>query len=124
MSSLSLHDALPILPQLGFSYADLLTRARLSEELGFDSFWCFDHLYGPAVPNLDAFEGWTLATALLAQTTKLRVGHMVLCATFRHPVLLGKMATTLDAISDGRLNIGIGRGSYEREHDEAAIPWG
>jgi len=111
-------------PQLAFSYDDLLARARLCEELGIDSFWAFDHLYGPAVPDMDAFEGWTLATALLANTDRLRVGHMVLCATFRHPVLLGKMATTLDAISNGRLNLGIGSGSYEPEHEEAGIPWG
>jgi alkanesulfonate monooxygenase SsuD/methylene tetrahydromethanopterin reductase-like flavin-dependent oxidoreductase (luciferase family) len=111
-------------PQLAFGYDDLLSRARLCEELGVDSFWAFDHLYGPAVPDVDALEGWTLATALLANTERLRVGHMVLCATFRHPVLLGKMATTLDVISGGRLNIGIGSGSYEPEHDEAGIPWG
>jgi alkanesulfonate monooxygenase SsuD/methylene tetrahydromethanopterin reductase-like flavin-dependent oxidoreductase (luciferase family) len=111
-------------PQLAFEYSDLLERARRCEELGFDSFWCFDHLYGPELPATPAFEGWTLATALLAQTTRLRVGHMVLCATFRHPVLLGKMAATLDAISGGRLNLGIGSGSYEPEHDRAGIPWG
>jgi alkanesulfonate monooxygenase SsuD/methylene tetrahydromethanopterin reductase-like flavin-dependent oxidoreductase (luciferase family) len=48
---------------------------------------------------------------------------MVLCATFRHPAVLGKMATTLDVISGGRLNVGIGSGSYELEHHEAGIPW-
>lgn len=111
-------------PQLAFGYPDLLERARHCEELGFDSFWCFDHLYGPELPDTPAFEGWTLATALLAQTTRLRVGHMVLCATFRHPVLLGKMATTLDVISGGRLDLGIGSGSYEEEHHRAGIPWG
>jgi alkanesulfonate monooxygenase SsuD/methylene tetrahydromethanopterin reductase-like flavin-dependent oxidoreductase (luciferase family) len=96
-------------PQLAFDYPDLLARAQQCEELGFDSFWCFDHLYGPELPTMPAFEGWTLATALLAQTTRIRVGHMVLCATFRHPALLGKMATTLDAISGGRLNVGVGQ---------------
>jgi alkanesulfonate monooxygenase SsuD/methylene tetrahydromethanopterin reductase-like flavin-dependent oxidoreductase (luciferase family) len=112
------------IPQLAFEYEDLLARARLSEELGFDSFWAFDHLYGPEVPNLTALEPWTYATALLAQTTSIRVGHMVLCATLRHPALLGRMITTLDNISNGRLNVGIGSGSYEAEHDRAGIPWG
>ncbi len=111
-------------PQLAFEYRDLLERAQLCEQLGFDSFWCFDHLYGPELPGTPAFEGWTLATALLAQTSRLRVGHMVLCATFRHPAVLGKMATTLDAISNGRVNLGIGSGSYEPEHHLAGIPWG
>jgi alkanesulfonate monooxygenase SsuD/methylene tetrahydromethanopterin reductase-like flavin-dependent oxidoreductase (luciferase family) len=111
-------------PQLAFEYHDMLERARLCEDLGFDSFWCFDHLYGPELPGTPAFEGWTLATALLANTTRLRVGHMVLCATFRHPAVLGKMVTTLDAISNGRVNVGIGSGSYEAEHERAGIPWG
>ncbi len=111
-------------PQLQFTYDDLVARARVCDELGFDSFWLFDHLYGAMLPDLPAFEGWTLATALLTETTRLRIGHMVLCATFRHPALLGKMATTLDVISGGRLNLGLGSGSVEREHREAGIPWG
>ncbi len=111
-------------PQLAFSYDDILGRARLCEELGISSLWLFDHLYGPELPDTPAFEGWTLATALLAQTERLRVGHLVLCATFRHPALLAKMATTLDVISGGRLDLGIGSGSYEPEHERAGIPWG
>lgn len=111
-------------PQLAFGYADVLERARLCEELGFSSLWLFDHLYGPELPDTPAFEGWTLATALLTETRRLRVGHLVLCNTFRHPALLAKMATTLDHISGGRLDLGIGSGSYEREHDQAGLPWG
>lgn len=110
-------------PQLAFSYPDMLDRARRTEDLGFDSFWLYDHLYGPHLPDTPALEGWTLATALLAHTTSLRVGHMVLCATFRNPALLGKMATTLDIVSEGRLNFGIGSGSYDGEHTRAGIPW-
>jgi alkanesulfonate monooxygenase SsuD/methylene tetrahydromethanopterin reductase-like flavin-dependent oxidoreductase (luciferase family) len=110
-------------PQLAFGYEDILQRARLCEELGISSLWLFDHLYGPELPDTPSFEGWTLATALLAQTTSLRVGHLVLCATFRHPALLAKMATTLDVISGGRLELGIGSGSYEPEHERAGIPW-
>ncbi|MCU1457755.1 MAG: luciferase [Actinomycetia bacterium] len=111
-------------PQLAFGYPDLLERAQLCEELGFSSFWLFDHLYGPMLPDTPAFEGWTLATALLAQTTSLRVGHLVLCNNFRHPALLAKMATTLDVISNGRVDLGIGSGSYEPEHTEAGLPFG
>jgi F420-dependent oxidoreductase-like protein len=111
-------------PQLAFGYDDVLERARLCEELGISSLWLFDHLYGPELPDTPALEGWTLATALLAQTTRLRVGHLVLCATFRHPALLAKMATTLDVISGGRLELGLGSGSYEPEHQRAGIAWG
>jgi F420-dependent oxidoreductase-like protein len=111
-------------PQIAFDYADILERARLCEDLGYTSFWLFDHLYGPELPETPSFEGWTLATALLANTERLRVGHLVLCNTFRHPALLAKMATTLDVISGGRLDLGIGSGSYEPEHDRVGIPWG
>ncbi len=111
-------------PQVALDYPAVLDRARRCEELGFGSLWLFDHLYGPELPDVPSFEGWTLATALLGATSRLRVGHLVLCSSFRSPALLGKMATTLDVISGGRLEFGIGSGSYEPEHDRAGIPWG
>lgn len=111
-------------PQVSFSYADILDRATLVEELGYDSLWLYDHLYSPGLPDLDSFEGWTLATYLLAQTTRLRVGHLVLCNNFRHPALLAKMATTLDVLSGGRLDLGIGSGSVAYEHEQTGLPWG
>ena len=112
------------IPQVSFSYDDLLSRARLCESLGFDSFWLYDHLYTPGLPDHDALEGWTLATALLTATSRLRVGHLVVNNNLRHPALLAKMASTLDVISGGRLELGIGSGSYELEHHEAGLPWG
>jgi alkanesulfonate monooxygenase SsuD/methylene tetrahydromethanopterin reductase-like flavin-dependent oxidoreductase (luciferase family) len=112
------------IPQLAFGFDDLLARARLCEELGIGSFWLFDHLYGPGLPQQPSLEGWTLATALLSLTSTIRVGHLVLDNNLRHPVLLGKMATTLDVISGGRLDIGIGSGSYAAEHEEGGFPWG
>lgn len=111
-------------PQVALSYDEVLARALLVESLGFSSLWLFDHLYTPDLPAQPAFEGWTLATALLAQTTRLRVGHLVLCNTFRHPALLGRMATTLDVVSGGRLDLGLGSGSYEPEHRRSGISWG
>ncbi len=111
-------------PQMGFAYSDVLHRARRCEELGIGSLWLYDHLYGPGVPNIASLEAWTLATALLSRTERLRVGHMVLCNQFRHPAVLAKMATTLDQISDGRLELGIGSGSIEDEHLRMGLPWG
>jgi alkanesulfonate monooxygenase SsuD/methylene tetrahydromethanopterin reductase-like flavin-dependent oxidoreductase (luciferase family) len=111
-------------PQLAFGFDDVLSRAQLCEELGFSSFWLYDHLYGPGLPDQPALEGWTLATALLALTSTIRVGHLVVNNNLRHPVLLGKMATTLDVISKGRLELGIGSGSYEAEHHEGGFEWG
>ena len=112
------------LPQMGFTYEEMLHRARRCEELGIDSLWLYDHLYGPGAPDYPSMEAWTLATALLARTERIRVGHMVLCNQFRHPVVLAKMATTLDQISAGRLQLGIGSGSIEDEHDRVGLDWG
>jgi len=111
-------------PQMGFSYADVLHRALRCEELGIGSLWLYDHMYGPGVPNIASLEAWTLATALLSRTERLRVGHMVLCNQFRHPAVLAKMATTLDQISNGRLELGLGSGSIEDEHLRMGLPWG
>jgi alkanesulfonate monooxygenase SsuD/methylene tetrahydromethanopterin reductase-like flavin-dependent oxidoreductase (luciferase family) len=121
------HRALDVgvyVPQMAFSYADLLHRAQRCEELGIGSLWLYDHMYGPGMPTVPSLESWTLATALLARTTRLRVGHMVLCNQFRHPAVLAKMATTLDQISDGRLELGMGSGSISDEHDRMGLPWG
>ncbi len=112
------------LPQMGFSYAEVLHRALRCEELGIDSLWLYDHLYGPGLPDLPSLEAWTLATALLSRTDRIQVGHMVLCNQFRHPAVLAKMATTLDQISAGRLQLGIGSGSIADEHARAGIQWG
>ncbi len=111
-------------PQLAYSYEDMLVRAQLTEELGYHSFWLYDHLYGPMLPGVTSLEGWTLASFLLAQTERLRVGHLVVCNNFRHPALLGKMATTLDVCSGGRFEFGLGSGSVEEEHLRAGLPWG
>jgi alkanesulfonate monooxygenase SsuD/methylene tetrahydromethanopterin reductase-like flavin-dependent oxidoreductase (luciferase family) len=109
--------------QAGADDADWVRRARHLEALGFDALWLGDHFSASALRDPPAFEAWTLATALLMQTTRLRIGHMVLCATFRHPAVLAKMATTLDVLSGGRLNFGVGSGSSEPEHQQMGIPW-
>jgi alkanesulfonate monooxygenase SsuD/methylene tetrahydromethanopterin reductase-like flavin-dependent oxidoreductase (luciferase family) len=112
------------LPQMGFTYDQILHRTLRCEELGIDSLWLYDHLYGPGGPDYPSMEAWTLATALLSRTSRISIGHMVLCNQFRHPVLLAKMATTLDQISNGRLQLGLGSGSIEDEHDRTGLDWG
>ncbi len=111
------------LPHMGLSFDDMLHRTQRCEDVGIDSLWLYDHLYGPGMPEYPSMEAWTLATALLARTSRLRVGHMVLCNQFRHPVMLAKMASTLDHISAGRLSLGIGSGSLEDEHRRAGMNW-
>lgn len=111
-------------PQVSFDYSEIRARALLAEELGFHSLWFYDHLYSPGLPDLPSFEAWTLASYVLAQTSRLRVGHLVLCNNFRHPVLLAKMASSLDVLSEGRLDLGIGSGSVAFEHEQTGLPWG
>lgn len=112
------------IPPVAMGFADLVARAQLCESLGLTSFWLYDHLYAPGLPGQPALEAWTLATALLARTTRLRVGHLVLDNNLRHPALLAKMASTLDVISAGRLDLGLGSGSWAPEHVEGGFPWG
>jgi alkanesulfonate monooxygenase SsuD/methylene tetrahydromethanopterin reductase-like flavin-dependent oxidoreductase (luciferase family) len=112
------------LPQVSMDYGDILRRAQTAEDAGLDAVWFYDHLYSPGQPDLASLEAWTLATYVLAQTRRLRVGHLVLCNNFRHPVLLAKMATTLDVLSEGRLELGLGSGSVEGEHHQAGLAWG
>ena len=112
------------LPQVAFEAETYLERARLIEELGFDSLWLYDHLSGPGMPQADSLEAFVLAAWVLAQTSVLRVGHLVACTNFRNPALLAKMFASLDVLSAGRLEIGLGSGSIESEHHEAGIAWG
>jgi alkanesulfonate monooxygenase SsuD/methylene tetrahydromethanopterin reductase-like flavin-dependent oxidoreductase (luciferase family) len=77
--------------------------------------WLMDHLAAPAATEHDTLEGWTLAAALAVSTTRIRIGHLVTCDPFRHPAVLAKMAATVDVLSGGRLELGIGWGSVDAE---------
>jgi len=103
------------LPQIRMSFDRILERTLAAEAAGFDSVWLMDHFAAPMAPDVDTFEGWTIATALAARTSTIRIGHLVLCDPFRHPVLLAKTAASFDVISNGRLELGIGWGSVPAE---------
>lgn len=89
---------------------------RRYEELGWDSLWLPDHFLPTFRRELPFFEAWTLLGALAAQTSRARIGVLVSSNTFRHPSLLAKQAVTLDHVSDGRLEVGLGTGWVEFEH--------
>jgi alkanesulfonate monooxygenase SsuD/methylene tetrahydromethanopterin reductase-like flavin-dependent oxidoreductase (luciferase family) len=93
----------------------ILERTLAAEAAGFDSVWLMDHFVAPLAPEVDTLEGWTVATALAAHTSTIRIGHLVLCDPFRHPALLAKIAASFDVISNGRLDLGIGWGSVPDE---------
>jgi len=98
-------------------YQTLVERWQYFESLGFDSLWDCDHYVQPSRPTGPYYEGWTLLAALAACTKRARIGVLVSSNTFRHPALLAKEAATVDHISNGRLDLGIGAGWYVPEHE-------
>ena len=88
------------------------------ETLGFESLWVYDHFHTWPMPTQEVtYEAWTLMAALAATTETVRLGQMCTCNTYRPPSYLAKVAASIDVISGGRLEMGIGAGWYEHEHD-------
>jgi len=110
--------------QQDVTYADVVAIWKEAEALGFDSAWTFDH-FMPIRGDRDgpALEAWTLLGALAAQTSRIRIGSLVNGNTYRNPALLAKMAATLDQISNGRFELGIGAGWFESEHRAYGFPF-
>lgn len=94
---------------------------RAFEECGFDSIWHADHYQRPSIPHAPFLEGWTLLAALAQKTERVRVGLLVTSNTFRHPPLVAKQAVTVDHISGGRLELGMGAGWFKGEHDNFGV---
>jgi F420-dependent oxidoreductase-like protein len=91
--------------------------ARRAEALGYDSIWLYDHFHNVPRPAHEAvFECWTTIAAISQLTTRIRLGQMVGCNSYRNPALLAKITSTVDVISGGRLDWGIGAGWYENEY--------
>lgn len=113
------------LPQQGVTAGEIRDVWRLADQARFDHFWLFDH-FVPILPGIggDIFEAWTLMGAMAADTSHVRIGVMVTGNTYRHPGVLAKMATTVDHLSNGRLELGLGAGWNEREHAMFGIPLG
>jgi F420-dependent oxidoreductase-like protein len=104
----------------GISPADhwqtMLDVARVAENGPFESVWVYDHFHTVPVPTQEAtHEAWTLMAALGAATSRVRLGQMCTCMSYRNPAYLAKIAATTDLISGGRVEMGIGAGWYEHE---------
>ena len=85
--------------------------AQQADRLGFESIWLFDHFHTVPRPTDEiTFESFTTLSALAAMTNRVRLGHIVICTAFRNPALTAKMISTMDAISGGRMELGIGAG--------------
>jgi F420-dependent oxidoreductase-like protein len=103
-------------PIEGATFDALARHWQAAEKLGYDEAWLDDHFYGVVTPpSDDSLECWTLMAALARETSTLRLGTLVGCNGYRLPPLVAKMAASLDHISGGRLEFGIGAGWYEQE---------
>jgi alkanesulfonate monooxygenase SsuD/methylene tetrahydromethanopterin reductase-like flavin-dependent oxidoreductase (luciferase family) len=104
------------------TWPEMVERWTRYEALGFDSLWIPDHLVPPFNPEGPLLEAWSVLAGMTGVTSRVRLGVLVSCNTFRHPALLAKMAVSLDQMSNGRLELGIGAGWFEPEHRMFGIP--
>jgi F420-dependent oxidoreductase-like protein len=111
-------------PQFGFTYPEVATIAQEAERVGFTGLWVSDHLFFDAQSEQrNCLEAWTLITALAPVTTRLRLGTLVTCNSYRIPSMLAKTAASFDHLSNGRLEFGIGAGWKELEYRAYGIPF-
>lgn len=103
-------------PQPGVTFKQMVDRARAGERFGYHSLWLMDHMWRPNAPESSQFDCMALMAGLAAATEKIRIGTLVICNSYRNPALLAKELTSIDHISGGRLEVGIGAGHVEPEY--------
>src|SRR5216684_4841915 len=106
------------------AYETMTNVAKAADETGFEAIWLVDHFHTVPYPSQEVtFECWMSLAALARDTKHVRVGQIVTCNSYRNPALLAKMASTLDVLSHGRLNFGIGAGWYQHEYNGYGYPF-
>nr|WP_214405642.1 TIGR03560 family F420-dependent LLM class oxidoreductase [Pseudonocardia lacus] len=112
-------------PRHGARYADILALATATEDAGFEAFFRSDHLMGvdPADPTYLPTECWSTLGGIARETSRVRLGALVGAATFRWPGLLAAAVASVNEMSGGRVELGLGTGWYEREHAAFGIPF-
>lgn len=109
--------------QEGVAWDDWVRLARLAESTGLEGLFRSDHYTAIIRPDADAHDAWATLAGLAAVTDRIRLGTLVSPSTFRHPSVLARMAVTVDHISGGRVEVGMGSGWYEREHAAHGFPF-
>lgn len=116
--------AIMIEPQQGMSYQDILAVARIAEDAGFEAFFRSDHFTSfPGETGLRTTDCWATLAGLARDTQRIRLGSMVSPMTFRVPGAFAKMVATVDEMSGGRVEAGLGAGWNAKEHAELGIPY-
>jgi alkanesulfonate monooxygenase SsuD/methylene tetrahydromethanopterin reductase-like flavin-dependent oxidoreductase (luciferase family) len=103
-------------------WKQLIEQARLVESLGFDKLWLPDHFVNPGDKEMEWFDCWSVISALSTQTDQITLGTMVASMTLRNPAFLARMALTVDHISNGRLELGVGAGGAPGCHKMTGVP--
>jgi F420-dependent oxidoreductase-like protein len=107
---------------MGMPYIRILDLARAAEEAGFEAFFRSDHWRPMMGPDVAATDAWTTLGGLARETTRIRLGTLVSPITFRGPYEIAKIVATVDEMSGGRVELGLGAGWLEREHEPLGIP--
>ena len=108
-------DLTDVLPEN--QWETIVNSAKRIEKLNYDSIWVYDHFHTVPSPTQDpTFECWSLMAAISQVTTRARIGQMCTCNSYRNPAYLTKVASSIDVMSDGRLEYAIGAGWYDQEY--------
>lgn len=110
-------------PQMGGSYADLAFACQTAEQAGLVAFCRSDHYYWPGQPGLEATDAFTSLGGLARESSSIRLVVLVSPITFRHPAVIAKSAATLDQMSEGRFDLGMGTGWMDAEHAAFGLPF-